>query len=412
MCLCVPCCFVSIPQGFSAIVTQFGAEKPGDLADGTYSPGCHCLSPLAEVSYLVTKQLVIFDTPVKDCKTKDAITVNLDVMIVFEVLQARAFCYDIGPDRFDDLLRATQDEALRAIANETMVENIYDLHGQNTEEIVKDMNKKFEKFGVAVRDFTVKNVQIPKDMAQDFEDKTLFESKTTMKQMQQESDRLRLNNDEGKQKLKEECDNARMAAEQNAQVVKTQAIKETSEVVAQTTRDIAELEAQRDVEVKQVLANAELEISKMKSQILSIEREIKSKTSAECGRLDAEAQAYQKQKQADAKIAVAEKMAKGKKALGEAEGAASQAFAARRAHEAELCRLNILEKLVNNEGIQIATTQENSVGMSQENAVVTQVAQQGLEALRAKLAEITATSLSKLEQTKPGQHAMRASARG
>lgn len=410
-CCCIMCCFVSIPSGFSAIVSKFGAVVEGDEEDGTFSPGCHCFSPLLAVDKLVSKQLIIFDTPVRDCKTKDAITVNIDVMIVFEIVRARDFVYSIGPEKFDDLLRASQDESLRAIANETPVEKIYDLHGQNTQHIIEELNKKFEKYGVRVHHFTVKNVRIPQEMAQDFEDKTLFDSKTTMKHMQQESDRLRLNNEEGKQKLKEECDNARMAAEQQAQVVTNKAKKDTSEVIAQTTRDIAELEAQRDVEVKQVLANAELEISKMKSQILSIEREIKSKTSAECGRLDAEAQAYTKQKQADAKIAVAEKLAKGKKALGEAEGEASQAFAARRAHEAELSRLNILEKLVNNEGIQIATTQENSVGMSQENAVVTQVAQQGLEALRAKLAEITATSLAKLEQTKPGQAAMRGSTR-
>merc|ERR1719201_2727716 len=98
--------------------------------------------------------------------------------------------------------------------------------------------------------------------------------------MKQESDRLKLNNDEGKQKLKEECENAKMAAEQQASVVKTQAIKETSEVVAQTQKDIAELESSWDIQKQQILTDAELDISKLKSQILSIEREIKSKTSA------------------------------------------------------------------------------------------------------------------------------------
>merc|ERR1712217_766252 len=103
-----------------------------------------------------------------------------------------------------------------------------------------------------------------------------------------------------------------------------QAIKETSEVIAQTGRQIAELEASRDVEARQVLTNNELEISKLKSQILVLEREVKSKTQAECGKLNAEAQAYKKQKETDAMFDTACKLANGKKAIGEAEGAASE----------------------------------------------------------------------------------------
>jgi len=403
---CGLCCYVAIPSGFSAIVSKFGAVVEGDMEDGTWSPGCHCFNPLLKVDKLVSKQLIIFDTPVRDVKTKDAITVNIDVLISFEIVRATDFVYSIGPEKFDDLLRASQDEALRQMANETLVENIYDLHGANTEHIVKDMNAKFEKYGILIHHFTVKNVRIPKEMGDDFEEKTLFDSKTTMKHMKQESDRLNLNNIEGKQKLKEECENARQAAEQQALVVKTQAIRDTSEVVAQTQKDISELEASWNIQKQQIIADSELEIQKLKSQILSIEREIKSKTSADCGKLEAEAQAYQKQKQAEAAVAVAEKLANGKKALGEAEGEGANAFLARRQQEADMKRLEILEQLVHNQGIQIATSQENHVSLSEENKVVTQVAQQGLEALRAKLAEITATSLAKLEQTKPGQMAM------
>jgi len=405
---CGLCCYVSIPSGFSAIVSKFGAMQPGDMDDQTWSPGCHCFSPLLNVDKLVSKQIIIFDTPVKDVKTKDSITVNIDVMISFEVRSAPDFVYNIGPEKFDDLLRASQDEVLRQMAFGHLVENIYDLNGSTeTKDIVNDLNTKFEKYGVFIHHFTVKSVTIPQQMAQDFEDKTLFDSKNDMKHMKQESDRLKLNNDEGKQKLREECDNARMAAEQQASLVKTSATRETSEVVAQTQKDIAELEASWGIQKEQILTDGELEISKLRSQILSIEREIKSKTSAECGKLDAEAAAYHKQKQADAKVAVAEKLANGKKALGEAEGEAANAFMAKRQHEADMQRLAILEKLVQKQGLQISSSQENHVSLNPENEVVTQVAQQGLEALRAKLAEVTATSLAKLEQTKPGQQAMR-----
>ena len=46
--------------------------------------------------------------------------------------------------------------------------------------------------------------------------------------------------------------------------------------------------------------------------------------------------------------------------------------------------------------LNIATTQENAVSRHQENALVSQVAQQGIVALQARLAKATATSLQKL----------------
>merc|ERR1719287_359151 len=123
---------------------------------------------------------MVFDTPIRGCKTKDAISVNIDVLILFEITKAKDFVYSIGPEKFDDLLRASQDEALRQMAWETSVENVHDLRGANTQHIIDEMNRKFERYGVKVHHFTVKNVTLPREMANDFEEKTLFESKTNM----------------------------------------------------------------------------------------------------------------------------------------------------------------------------------------------------------------------------------------
>merc|ERR1712137_664540 len=113
-------------------------------------------------------------------------------------------------------------------------------------------------------------------MAEDFEGKTLFDPQTTMKHMEQQSDRLTLNNEEGKQKLKDECSNARNAADQQAQVLKVKAEKETAKVVADSKRSVAELEATRDAHQRQVITDAELEVSKLASEILAIERDQKA----------------------------------------------------------------------------------------------------------------------------------------
>jgi len=410
-CCCIPLCYVAVPAGMSAIVTQFGAVVEGDAEDGTWSPGCHCFSPLYNLDKLVSKQLIVFDAPVKDAKTKDMITVNLDVMIQFEIVRPRDFVYNIGPEKFDDYLRASQDECLRKMAMETLVENIYDLHGKHeeTQQIVEILNGKFERYGVKVHQFTVKNVTIPQKMALEFQAKTLFESKTTEQHMSQSLQKLKLNNDEGREKLREECENKRMASEQQAEVEKNQAVKEVSGVVARTARDIEELEAERDHEVKRVTTSAELEVSKMKSEILAMEREQKSHISAECAQVRNEADAYAAQLDAQRTVEDARKMATGHKALAAAEGEASAAFVARRAHEAEMKRLDILQNVTQKEGAKIYTSQENMMGISEDAQAVTAVAQQGIEALRAKLAEVTATSLralKKIEQLTPAQQEM------
>jgi hypothetical protein len=97
-CCCCPMCWVSIPSGFASIVSRFGADVPGKEPDGTWGPGFHCFMPWYRVNRLVSRQYLIFDTPVKDCKTQDNITVNIDVLIVLEVVNAHSFVYGLGPE--------------------------------------------------------------------------------------------------------------------------------------------------------------------------------------------------------------------------------------------------------------------------------------------------------------------------
>lgn len=397
MCGC-PCCCVSIPAGFSAIVSRCGADQPGKEPDGSWSPGYHCLCCWwYRVNRLISKQYIIFDTPVKEVKTKDNITVNIDVLIVCEVVQADTFAYQLGPEKLDSLLRATQEEVLRSVAYEILVENIYDLHGHDTQEWVKEMNKSFEQFGVFIHHFTVRNVQIPGDMAQDFENQTLFESKTAEKKMKQESDRLAMNNEEARTKLRDECDNAKMAAEEQMVTTRAQIVKEVREVIATTQAEIGVLEATRVAEVDDLQATADLEAAKINAEILTIKREHAAKVEAEVGKLESQAIAYERQQGARGRKEASEKVAQGKKAIAMEEGNAAEAFSARRRQEMELAKLDILEQLASNPKIQISTSLENNMGLAPDNSLVTQIAQQGMEAFRMRLAEMTKSSVNKLD---------------
>ncbi|CAK0795067.1 unnamed protein product [Prorocentrum cordatum] len=74
-CGCCCCCWTSVPSGFSAMVSAWGKDLEGAEEDGTWEPGFHWMCPWHRVNRLVSRQLIIFDTPVKAVKTAD----NLDL---------------------------------------------------------------------------------------------------------------------------------------------------------------------------------------------------------------------------------------------------------------------------------------------------------------------------------------------
>lgn len=398
-----PCCWVSIPTGFTAIVTRWGKDAVGAEKDGTWSPGFHCFLPWYSVSRLVAKQLIVFDTPVKDCKTLDNVTVTIDVLIVFCISDAKEFAYKIGPEKLDDLMRASQEEVLRQMAASINIQDIYDLHGKGTEHFVEEMNIKFAPYGVTVKHFTVRNVSIPADMAKDFEDKTLYESKTLEKSVQQEMDQLSLKHLEAQAKLREECDNKLMACEEQAVTSVAQITKELKEAMASTSKEWQLMEAKRKADVMDVHINSELAMASIQAEITTLKCITDARVEQEVGKLEAEANAYERQKRATGRMESVSLIAEGKKALATAEGDAADAFAARRAQERELKRLDILDKLGDNQGVKLVTSLENNTGLAPDNSLVTQIAQQGMEAFRMKLAEMTSDSAKKLDYGKVTQ---------
>lgn len=394
---CVPMCWVSVPSGFTAMVTRWGADVNGDGEDGTWEPGFHCFCPCNRVSRLVSKQYMIFDTPVRDCKTKDSITVNIDVLIVFRIVNARTFVYGIGPEKLDDLLRASQEEVLRQMAGDIEVRNIYDLFGsEKTKPYVDKMNDAFKDLGAEVLSFTVRDVRIPGNMASDFEDKTLYESQTVEAEMKQSSDTLNLNNEEALAKLKEETDNNRMAAEAVNMTRLAEITKDVREVSAQMEKKISLSAAERTAQITDIDTNSALEVSQLDAEKALMQNDCTLSMEATTDKLNAEVDAFEREKESLGLRENSQKVSEGRKAHAAAEGAAAYAFAARRAQEQELRKLTILEKLSGNPNISVVTSLENNTGLAPNNSLVAQITQQGMEAFRMKLAEITSGSATSL----------------
>ena len=102
----IPACrllpFITIPSGCYALVTKGGKDEdfegvvkdeltgaeitlPAGHTQAWWPAGCYAASilpwDLLRVSHMVTKQSIVFDTPVSGCKTQDNVTVHIDMCL-------------------------------------------------------------------------------------------------------------------------------------------------------------------------------------------------------------------------------------------------------------------------------------------------------------------------------------------
>ncbi|CAM9371140.1 unnamed protein product [Ectocarpus fasciculatus] len=143
---CAP--FFTIPEGCYALVTDAGADI--DYADGqaVWPAGFHTGLPWRKVSNLVTKQNVVFDMPVKGCITRDNVTVEIDVAIVFRIMGdktkarehpslVRKFVHEVGARGLEQQLRGAQEEEVRALARTMKHTEVYGLRNKGTRDAIK-----------------------------------------------------------------------------------------------------------------------------------------------------------------------------------------------------------------------------------------------------------------------------------
>ena len=60
-----------VPDGCYALVTRFGKDMPYEGDNPVWPAGFYWGPPWYKVSNIVTKQSVVFNMPVKGCKTQD-----------------------------------------------------------------------------------------------------------------------------------------------------------------------------------------------------------------------------------------------------------------------------------------------------------------------------------------------------
>jgi hypothetical protein len=152
------CCFpyFTVPEGFYATVSSFGRQMDYTPEDGKPTPiwpaGCYmkkycCFSAVRE---LVTKQTVVFDTPVTGVMTKDDILVEIDVCLQLRVMcdtdmqedpyNILAFTEKLGVVSLMSQLKDAQAETVRMMARKQTHTTVYGLRAMRVDGTLMDID--------------------------------------------------------------------------------------------------------------------------------------------------------------------------------------------------------------------------------------------------------------------------------
>lgn len=103
--------FLSVPSGAYCIAQSGGRNL------GVANQGLHFhMNPYWRIAFVVCQQTIQYDSPVTRCATKDDVMVDLDLTLVFRVVNPDTFVYQLGASKFDILLRGSVEEAIRHLA--------------------------------------------------------------------------------------------------------------------------------------------------------------------------------------------------------------------------------------------------------------------------------------------------------
>lgn len=286
----------SVPDGCYALVTKFGKDL--DYADNNpvWPPGFYWGSPFVKVANVVTKQSVVFNMPVKGCKTQDNVTVQINLAICFRIMGdsrkdedpnlVRNFVYKVTARGLEQQLVDACEEATRSVARTLMHTEVYglrtdksgktakvlkgapeetddDLEGdaelrkdkkQEAEaaaaamskgrDVADDMrrtlNDQFQPQGIQITDVIITDVQLPDTIVQQMSEKTMVIAQNAMQRMTQEYEMLNLKQQEEtqtlKQKKKEEREKEQQAGDQQCNEVQVQLDKMKAETKARSPR--------------------------------------------------------------------------------------------------------------------------------------------------------------------------------
>jgi regulator of protease activity HflC (stomatin/prohibitin superfamily) len=185
--------------------------------------------------------------------TKDNVRVSIDIGINFhigksedtEMEDAKRFFYNFGPNRLEELLMEECEEEIRDFVKQIKVSRVRDIKTELTSSMLKELQDKFNPYGIVIEQVNVMNVILPIDLRFSLMQTTTFDVFLQKQVRQQQNRMLIINNNENKQLLRLKRDNIQtlMTFQHNQDVEEINLLQ--SEITMKTKQTIAEIKGMK-----------------------------------------------------------------------------------------------------------------------------------------------------------------------
>jgi len=260
----------------------------------------------------------------------------------------KKFVYLLGALRFDEFLYAAVEEAIRHLIRNCKHTEVYELKGNSdnrVREMLDNLNKKFNKFGVIFQTCAITAVKFKRDLQELLQATTEFKSKIEEQQKKQKNLMDEIAYTQGRELKELGQVNARKIQELQAKHARIQIERQKlmteaqgrAEVAITKAREIAKVNETRAEAQKQVAYNAGL---KKKEEMLADAR-ARDKQS----RIKAEQEAKTEIYESLQRMEVSKNLASALVSEAEAEEKAASSLKIKREYELEMAKLEVLQEL-------------------------------------------------------------------
>jgi len=143
-----------------AVIFRFGRLASGIV--GKNGPGVLIIIPLVDKLVRVSLRTVTMDVPPQDVITKDNVSVKVNAVIYFRVVDAEKAIVDV-----EDYYYATSmiaQTTLRSVLGQSQLDDLLSKRDEINAELQRIIDQATEPWGIKVTTVEVKNVDLPQEM--------------------------------------------------------------------------------------------------------------------------------------------------------------------------------------------------------------------------------------------------------
>lgn len=349
---------IVVPYGFDAIMEVngriIGVVKPGVY----YRPHCY------QIAFIVNKQHIPYHFAVHSCPTLDNVRVDIHVDFLFHVADSVRFVYGIAPENMEELLRATQAETVRSLVRTVRCNQVRNLRGVNSEDMIITLNEKLNPYGIHIDLVTIANVELPNDVALSLQRTTAFEAQQSLLRKQHMFEMKARDDDQALKTATQARANERERATKEANRAREEIKRQIAEIENERKKLVAEKEAERDSKLNEIRAASLAECSKINRERERLVHDILEKGKSEEQKIRLQNMREVKTIENETNAKLAEIHAKVFSVRAEAEKYAAKKLESRRHYEERIARLNAIIALAENPNVVIS-------GDTTDNALAT-----------------------------------------